>query len=180
MDYRRNEDKWDDDVCGVSYNQVIDYDNGDPGDVVTLTEAKSYMKVEDDSEDDLISSLITAAVDLLEKYSFVNFTRRTVKATANNRNGGIYLPFGPVDDLTSITDADDNNYDYKLIGSKFKQLEYPVMSPVILEYEGGFTECPQQIKTAVKAQVLFMYENRGESGVSPLSVQLLNTYRRVY
>ncbi len=185
MDYNKNADKIADERCSVSYNQVEDVDNSQPiGLLFTVQQWKDeYGKVDTTEENALISSLITSAQRQCEQYIGVNFSARTVIATLNNGNGGAYLPYGPIGAVTSVTDIDGNVIDpttgYKLLGSQFKKLLWP-LGTVVMTYTGGYVVCPDELINAVKAQVLFLYENRGDSqvGMSPVAAMILNPLRR--
>lgn len=185
MDYNRNVDKLGDTcIQGVSYNQVIDVDNGtaDASLVLSLTNAKAYMKLDIFTDDDnLITVLINTAIAMCEKWSNTNFTQRTVTAVLNNINGGSYLPYGPVSGSVTGSDIDGVSVDVTVIGVKWKQLRTPCIDYVTLSYTGGFASCPDVYINAVKQQVLYLYENRGDStiGMSPEAVQTLQPVSRV-
>lgn len=188
MDYTRNIDKIGDEcAAGVSYSQVIDVDNtATVVEFISLQNVKDWGKVENSSvDDDIITALITAARKMCEDYCNTNFVARTVTAFINNLNGGAFLPYGPIGVVSSVNDIDDNVIDstgYKITGAQFKQVQWPRFEYLKITYTGGYTILPQVFYTAVKSQVLYLYENRGEgtSVISPVAMQILNPYRRVY
>ncbi len=165
---------------------------------VTLEEVKSYCKIDFDEEDSLISAFITAARENLEKYLGISIIQKRIICILQNDCGGIELPYGPIYsdiDPTLITDADGNEVeDIVILGLQYKYIETPIQW-VQLIYDAGFDTVPETIKTAIKAYVFFMYENRGEkigfgAGDSvrqynpdfiPIAAQqLTNKYRRVF
>lgn len=181
MRYTYNEDKYDDCAAGVSYGQATDVVN-DAGvtEPVSLVDVKAYMKMEDDYDDALITVLIKAARRIVEQYTNTNCTSRAVTCTLNNDNGGTYLPYGPVYGAVTGTDADGNTVEVVTSGTKWKQLISP-RGIVTLSYTGGYPTCPDDFVDAIKAQVVFLYENRGDgtTGLSPMAQMILNTVRRV-
>lgn len=178
MDYTRNEDyyyrnRFYNTAKGPSYNQVLDIEIEEPeSELFTIADFKEWGKIDSSVENSLILLLITAARQQCEKYTGVSFVSRQVQATINNANGGIFLPYGPVGQIYSVSDFDGNaitSTEYKLTGSLFKQLQYPTLSFITIIYDGGYTTCPENIVTAVKMQTLYLFENRGDEnkGISP-------------
>lgn len=184
MDFNANADKIKTCRTGVSYNQC-DVENSlwAGSELFTITEFKSdYAKIDTTDENNLISSLIVAARIMCEQYIGVNFIARPVVAIVNNLNGGTYLPYGPVGTISSVTDIDGNAIaatDYKTLGNEFKKILWP-LTELIVTYTGGYTVCPANLINAVKAQTLFLFENRGDStiGMSPVAALILNPLRR--
>lgn len=179
MDFYKNVDKLSD-YIGASYNQITDVQRAavitEP---VTLNEAKEFAKISGSSEDAIITALITAAREICEKFTCVSMVQRTVTAWINNYNGGTYLPYGPIGTITNIYNVDGDPVDYEVQGSDYKQILSPKIALKAV-YTGGAATCPEIFKTAIKAQMLFMYENRGDSpeAMSPISMMLLKPYQR--
>lgn len=180
MDYYRNADKLEP-ITGVSYNQVVDVQRAavvtEP---VSLNELKEWAKVDNSADDGILTALIIAAREMCEKYTGVNFVSRTVTAHVNNFNGGVYLPYGPVSAITGLYDEDNNSIDYVAGGTSFKQITSPRTAFKAI-YTGGYTTLPENLKTAIKAQALFLYENRGDSplNISPIAKAILDPYKRI-
>lgn len=180
MDFYRNVDKLSDYIQGVSYNQILDVQRAavvtEP---VTLNELKDWAKVDGSAEDAILTALIIAAREMCEKYSNINFVQRQVTAILNNVNGGTYLPYGPVGTITGLYDEDNNSIEYEVRGVDFKAVTSPKTTFKAI-YLGGHTSLPETLKSAVKAQALFLFENRGESDfkISPVAKALLDLYKR--
>jgi hypothetical protein len=181
MDFYRNIDKVSDLINGATYSQVLDVQRAavvtEP---VTLADIKEWAKVDVTGEDGILTALITAAREMCEKYTNVNFVQRQVTALVHNGNGGIYLPYGPIGSITSVTNEDGDTVDYDVTGIEFKCLLSPKMRLKLI-YQGGYVTLPESLKTALKAQALFLFENRGESDfkLSPVAKGILSLYRRV-
>lgn len=197
MDFNRNADKIADCAVGVSYGQVDDVDNALAvgAELFTVQQFKDeYGKIDTVEENNLIAALIIAARRMCEQYVGVNFIARSVTTTINNYNGGAYLPYGPIGAIASVTDIDGNTIvatGYKLLGNQFKKVLWP-LQVLIFTYTGGYTtgNCPAELVNAVKAQTLFLFENRGDMtsfnmdpssrlSISPMAAIILNPLKRV-
>jgi uncharacterized phiE125 gp8 family phage protein len=183
MDFYRNADKWvwlDE----LSYNQILDYTKGATSECVTLSELKEYAKIAYSTDDALLTSLISAAREVCENYTNRSFGEREMVAWINNNNGNTQLPFGPVVSIDKVYDESGNEMTYSTRGSSFVQIKEPTMV-LKVEYVAGLNTVEEVFKTAIKAQALFMYENRGDAqldtlqGTSPIAQVILNPYRRV-
>jgi hypothetical protein len=181
MDFYRNADKFYDYLDPVSYNQITDVTLDDVvTEPVTLNELKLFAKIEYSTDDSILTGLITAARQMCEKYSNISFVKREVTAYFTNYNGGTYLPYGPVDAITGVYTAQGDPIEYIVQGTSWKQIISPQM-PLKAIYEGGYDMLPENLKTAVMAQALFLYENRGDSieAFSPIALMLLNPVKRL-
>lgn len=178
-DYTYNSDKW---GCRNSggdwgYNSVLSTDLPDGTEPLTLQEAKDWCKIEQDTDDVIITALITAARRMCETYSCIGFINREVTAVVSNFNGGFWLPYGPVTgDPTAVnTDESDLDITYELG-------QVTTTGQMQVTYQAGYVTLPEDLKTALKCQVLFLYENRGEStagGLSPIAKMILEPLRKV-
>lgn len=181
----------------VNFNAatVEPFDDSNVTEPVLLQEVKDYAKIDTGTTDDtIITYLIKTARQQCEDFTGISIVQRTVTAYLTNRCGGIFLPYGPVNSITSITDQDGNvlaDTDYKIFGKSFPQLLYPKYDNLTVIYEAGYISLPQEIKTAILQQVFYLYENRGESAVisrsgivaeltlSPQAKATLQRFRRV-
>jgi hypothetical protein len=172
----------------MEYNAVLEVSQVEstPTEPVTLAEAKAWCKIELDitEEDGLITELITVARELVEGYLNISLVDKTITAHVRNDLGNIEFPYGPVKAITSVKDADDvtlvADSTYTIQGINFLCLTTPCDELVKLEYTTGWTAVPEYFKTAVKNQILFLYENRGDSTLSPMLKTTLKPYRRVW
>lgn len=172
---------------GPSYNQIYDIaiiePSGDITEPVTLAEAKNFCKIDVDDDDTLITALITAARVMCEDYTNIGFIERELIVTLNNRNGGIYLPLGPIpSDLTTVTDADANDVTFTTGGVDWKQLLTPTYERLIVTYTAGYSVLPENLKTALLNTIFYLYDNRatGADNIGPIAQMLLNPIRRVW
>lgn len=133
---------------------------------VSVAEAKSYMKVDYDGDDELIETFITASRMQLEKFTGLSFIPKRIIAQLQNDCGGIELPYGPVYgevDPTLITNIQGEETQIYFAGGNYPFIITPIEFVQVI-YDAGFYELPAPLKTAIKAQVFFLYENRGEIG----------------
>jgi hypothetical protein len=166
---------------GPSYNQVIYItfitDSGAEEEPVTLQEAKDFCRISVDEDDTLITELITAARMMCEGYSNIGFIYRGITATVNNGNGGIYLPYGPINEVTEIDGEDPQTGDVK--GSTWVQLMV-LGERIEVMYTAGYTVLPKALKTALLNAIYYLYENRAEAtdGIGEIAMKLLSPYKR--
>lgn len=130
--------------------------------VLTLAEAKQYLRVDEDYllEDDLITSLIKSAVQYCEKYSGLSFEPKQLQMYSTSRY--IDLPYGPVNSITSVKDGVGKDMDYVTTGVKHPRVHAYSTQGYIVTYETGYTPetLPELLKTAVKMLVATLYDNR--------------------
>ena len=68
---------------------------------ITLAQAKNYLKVDFDDDNDLITSLIASARVRLEKYAGVAMSARTLQVVAYV-DEFIELPYAPLNNITKV------------------------------------------------------------------------------
>jgi len=156
-----------DETSGAVFNAVLDVSFSDSDSIMPVTRelAKKWARIDDSYDDIIVDHLIMSAVSILEKYLNQSIIPKTVTATINNSCGNCYLPYGPVKSITSVTDFDGNELttsSYTLSGENFKRIINPIEDNLKFVYTTGYSELPDQIKTAILCQVAYMYENRGD------------------
>ena len=165
---------------GLSYNQVIDvlFDDSDITEPVTLSEAKNFCKIDITDDDTLITSLITAARKMCESFTGIGFVGREVTAVVNNGNGNIYLPYGPIGDVSLIDDVAPVTDE--ILGVKWKQLA-TVGERITVVYTGGYATLPEDLKTGLLNAIYFLYDNRAVAvdGIGEIAKKILKPHRRV-
>lgn len=179
MDYRSNEDYyWRDrgyaaDIGRGLYNGttnvVFSSEGSEP---VTLAEVLAWSKIDQNTDNSLITALITTARIMCEQYTNTSLITRTIVADINNANGGFILPYGPV---TNTPTAVDWQSTALTLVWNFSQIQTPY-GRMSVTYTAGFTTVPEVYKTAIMQQVLYLYENRGDNkqGMAPIACTLLN------
>lgn len=196
-------------------NQNLLYDYKDvttesnvPDEPVTLQEMKDYLRLEgfvdiDESttesisyflfDDTLIQNLITAARRKAEVYCGISIVFHSWEVLLKNEAGDSELPFGPVQEITGVFDADDaeiTSDSYKFRGFDFKFMCSPMYDYMTVEYDAGYEDCPEEIRLAIKQAVAFWYNNRGQMSegkfantnlsLPELALNTLQPYKRVW
>lgn len=153
---------------------------------LTTSEAKEFLRVDNSADDALIEALVMAATNQGEKYTNRVFIERTITGFFSGfdfsqfeRYPFITLRRAPLGVINSIkvmlNDAleDIPSADYQLKKSSgFARILFlvsisadDVPYPVEVGFDIGYGkpgEVPDDIKTAIKQHVLFLYENRGD------------------
>ncbi len=168
---------------------------------VSLLEAKNWLKIDVDDDDNLVTDIITAARQQCEHYLKISLIERTITARLINDLNNIELPYGPVDEVSEVKDADDNVIDtdnYTVRGVAFKTLDYTGISAVsvtvngpsgcnnelTVTYTAGYAaeDVPKYFKNAILNQIAWLYEHRGDElseELSPAAIIKLKPHRRV-
>jgi uncharacterized phiE125 gp8 family phage protein len=142
---------------------------------VTLTEAKQYCRVTNQSEDDLVELMITAARETIEVATGLSLVPKTIVVYFNNIDGNFEVPYGPINKVTfELFDMGQNGIeidsaDFRLIGDDFPKLTYPNYLNLKATYGAGYNTqagqiIPTDLKLAILDQVSYNYENRGLDG----------------
>jgi len=154
--------------------------------VLSLEDAKLYLRLSSTAEDSLITSLIKAAENKLEIYSNLSFSYKEIYCNYRDvvYNSLIELPFGKHRELVRVETYEDgvgvemdatgyeldNSGDFWRIRFKRNSNENEVFRIVLLVgyadeafSGGGSANVPDEILTAIKVTVAYWYEQRGIS-----------------
>lgn len=146
---------------------------------VTRAEAKSWCIIDHNDDDALIDMLITIARIQVENKAMVCLVENEIVLTVDV-SGPYKLPWGPVRSITTIErrdgytdDAPDwyslTTEDYRIDGLDNRTVSGIRCAVYKFSYVSGFTgstgdyPTPHNLKSAVMAQVSFLYENRGDN-----------------
>jgi len=163
--------------------------NPAPTEPVTKEQAKEWLKMEEiDTDDEIITDLITEARQWLEKYCGICLVESQVDALVSVKNRQ-ELPYGPVRDLSAITitDLNDNAISTGCIQIQGFDNNFPVLmgyGQFKVSYVSGYDPIPQPLLGAMKSYIAFAYEHRGEdldensSSFAPKARQKAFPYRR--
>ena len=130
---------------------------------VTLAEAKEYLRVFHDTEDNVITQMITNARKVLEMSTGLSLVEQTIEIHTVIRDS-FTLPYGPVSGVTSAT-IDDVDIDDDYIDEETGIIKGTGVLDAM--YEAGPYEC----KIAMLELVSFYYWNRG-GGQLPETVKM--------
>ncbi|WCR59550.1 MAG: hypothetical protein PG978_000986 [Wolbachia endosymbiont of Ctenocephalides felis wCfeF] len=144
---------------------------------VTLEEVKSFLRVENDQDDKLISSLISVATDYAEWYTEKSLVKQTWQVSYEDYiPHRIYLSYGPVRIIMSVTATISKNQEEKIlkyyfsnVGGYIEFLSHLNAIRVDVVYEAGYDNVPEQIKLGIMQHVSALYKNRESEVKSYLS-----------
>jgi len=152
--------------------------------VVTLAEAKNYLRVDYSEDDSLITALINTAQTRLEQYAAVAMTPRTLKVVAYV-DAFIELPYTPTNTISKVEYWDNNAWvemqvgEYYVLGETTKKVYLTSIfdNEFRFTYTCGYATTPQTMKTALLKMVSDLYEYR-ESSVEATkpSANLMTAY----
>lgn len=160
---------------------------------ITLAQAKNYLKVDFDDDNDLITSLITSARIRLEKYAGVAMSARTLQVVAYV-DEFIELPYAPLNNITKVEYWDNGSWvemslgEYYVLGTTYKKI-YMVANNRMeyrFTYTCGYTTVPQPMITALYKLIADLYDYR-ESSVEDSkpnsnitsAYELIKPYKRI-
>jgi len=161
---------------------------------VTAQEIKDFLRVTDNSEDALIASLNIAARSGIERYLRKSLITQTWRLTmANNASGQVYLPYGPVQTITSVKITDRNGSaqtvlsasTYYLNAAKVCVVFDSILSGDFLEitYAAGFGEdasyIPAPIKQAIIQYAAYMFECRDSTDIPDKALAMISGYKQL-
>ena len=142
--------------------------------IVDLALAKSYIKVENSDDDTVIQLLTDSALEMIE--DFLGFDLFAKKYIQYNREE-LIIPIERmyVDEIISVKDKNGTEIDYQVHGEW--NAEVTLIVSVHQDVYTTFTTknpiIQNVFKTAILMQVAHMYENRGDTNITPEVAQLL-------
>jgi uncharacterized phiE125 gp8 family phage protein len=171
---------------------------------ISLAEAKLFLRVDHDTEDDLIETLIVAAREAVEAACGRALISRRVRESLDiwrrDAVGGAVLGLGPVTHVEAVRLIADNGSQsvidedrYRLEGHRdHPRLVFASGVPATLrsvggieiEYDAGFAETAAELPVALRVAtmqiVATLYETRlGEAGVPETARALIRPYAPV-
>lgn len=168
---------------GPSYGQAIDVifteeSSGADSTIIPIAEVKNFCKIDIDEDDTLLDEIQLAAINICEAAANIGFRFRTIEAVINNANGYAYLPYGPVDEVTTINDIAPVTD--QVTGVKWKQIAWPRNNRVTVVYTAGYSTLPYELKTALLQCIFYLYDERKrtEDRYPPIYKETLNRLSR--
>jgi len=165
------------------------------GNVIELDEAKTYLRVDDDSQDEVISRAVASAVGHVEAYTATRLLTQTVELRAGTFDDLDHLPIGPIQSIVSIQYLDTlgatqtlDASQYELFGAGLERgirpainFRWPtvrrvsdaIMVTAIVGY-GAPGDAPEPVMRAVFLLLGDLYSNRedtiAERSVTPVTL----------
>lgn len=155
--------------------------------VVSLTEAKAHLRVDDSNSDTYISALIAAAREEAEHLTERSIGDQTITLTLDALASEILLVRPPVTSVTSVKYYDTNGAQQTISGANYRvdhsawpprlQFDWRYTLPdtdkradaVEVVYAAGWTSstCPKAVKQYILVRLSTMFENRVADDVKP-------------
>jgi len=169
---------------------------------LALSDAKTYLRIDGTDDDTLVTALIASSRSVAEKYINKAIVQYTVTLTLDYLPpGGILLPIGPVQSVTSIQVTDSSNttttwnssnYVVDTQGGRIVYVvgaslppSYALVNGVTVTYVAGYglasdvTGVPAGIVQGIRHLIAGSYENREVAvDVPPLVCALLDPFKK--
>jgi hypothetical protein len=140
---------------------------------VTLAEFKAYAKHEwtdvsdwEIAENTIDTDLLIAAREIVENHIRQNIVLRDLVVTAC-LDSVFALPGGEVNGTVTYEDTDGNVIEPVSELGTTRRVINGLCGEVVISYQSGMATVPNALKTAIKAQALFMYDNRLINDLAP-------------
>ncbi len=141
-----------------------------PAEPVTLAEAKTFLRLDHDHEDGLITMLISAARDRIETLLGVAMIEREFRYASES--GTVVLPRWPVKDVQGFAP--------KLA---VRPVAFQIGAPTTITFTAGYGPTPSDVPAPLRQAMLLLvsygYEHRDSTDGLPLMVQALIAPYRV-
>jgi len=143
----------------MGYVKVI---NGPSITPITLSEAKNYLKVDVNADDDLITDIIAASVAHIEQYLGQKICTQTVEEVFDNvpmvkvedRWPTLYLTMNPVQSVTYVQYKDTNEQIQTWDSSKYVVDTYRKMARITPSYGQVFPDLLAEINSIIVRYVV--------------------------
>lgn len=157
--------------------------------LITLAEAKLYLRVDHTQEDIFISELIVAVRMFAEDYLGKSLVTQDWQVGYDTSCASYLLPMQPVQHINQI-EAISNNashvidaHQYNLTYPNLLTLQHDNTTEITVQYRSGadaFNQ-PMALKQAMLAHIALCYERRGEDILQPLPAhRLYEPYKEVH
>ncbi len=133
------------------------------------------------SDDAIISSLITGARQAIEVYTGLSLVAHTWRFAGENGAGDYTLPFSNQAEITEFKNCQGEIItDFTIRNVHFLVLTAPLGEFQVTYETPGY--CPERLKTAILAEALYRYENRGdEKGIGATeAIAIASTFKQVH
>lgn len=157
--------------------------------VITLDEAKTYLRVDGADDNALITSLISVAEDCVEKETRRTLLTQTCELISDEVGESIEIIKSPLQEVTKIetiddagvkTIVDDDLYDVDVSGIRGRvQLrdgcswpDHRGFASFVITVKAGYgvaADVPAALKQALLIALAILYENRGEMDEAKIS-----------
>lgn len=158
--------------------------------VVSLAQAKLWLRLDEDYEyeDGLITALIKSAVNQVEQYTLQVLWQRSI-IEITDRSGNLKIYNYPIISVEDVVDKYIEDVNFELVETQWytevitDRAGYNAVTYVAgydWDYNGG-SGVPDDIETAIKELITFLYENRDNptEEMPKVVTYLLAPYKRI-
>jgi hypothetical protein len=158
--------------------------------VVSLAQAKLWLRIDEDYEyeDGLITALIKSAVNQVEQYTLQVLWQRSI-IEITDRSGNLKIYNYPIISVEDVVDKYIEDVNFELVETQWYTeviTDRPGYNAVTYvagydwDYNGG-SDVPDDIETAIKELITFLYENRDnpKEEMPKVVTHLLAPYKRI-
>lgn len=157
--------------------------------VLTLTDVKAHLYITHTNDDDYLTALITRARKQIENYCTIAIgSQERVWVSDLQYDIEYQIPYQPVISVdvaslktdTATYTVKTANTDYEVDGVQEKTFSPFSDGRWKVEYTTGYVVLPDDLKQGWLAQILYLYENRGDEnkqGLSEITKDLVAPYR---
>ena len=123
---------------------------------ITVEQVKSHVYVDFSDDDAQIGLLIGAAVDHVERYCNIRLATQTVEVKCDGFDDFFYLPFGPVQSITSVKYIDVSGAEQTLDSSFYELRNDDLLASLMLQ--NGKVWPARQIKSRITVTAVIGYD----------------------
>ena len=152
--------------------------------MISLAEAKLYLRVDHADEDIFISEMILAVRQFAEDYLGRSLVSQRWQVDYESVDTILHLPMAPIQEIIDITMNGTllNAQDYQLIAQCSVTLSSPITGQITVTFDGGTDDLnqPYAVKQAMLAHIALCYDQRGMDIMQPAPAHRLYTpYKEV-
>jgi len=165
---------------------------------LSLADAKAFMRILENDDDLMITSMIVSAREFAENYTNRQFEEATFELISDSLYQDMIIRKDPITEIVKIEYMDDNGayqlftdfYTYKESGAtKLYFNTFPSYKDdkraIKITFKAGYTTVPSSIVSYIKVLVSTMYENREmyivgvsvDKFANPMVNKILDMYR---
>ena len=148
----------------MNYLNGIEIVNDIVAEPLSVTDAKSWLRVTFSTDDAVIGSLVTSARSWLEQFTGLGFGSRKMISyvTIEDYSMDFELPYGPINTVTEVYDKAQevvvSTAYYEVYGGK---LRFTTTGEFKITYTAGYSSLPEPLVQDMKRLVAWGYQNRG-------------------
>lgn len=153
-----------------------------------LKEVKTYLKITNNYDDELLNNLISSVVCRCENYTGLSLITKTWRADYPSLNKKLLIPFRPLKKVNKITILNSyNKTEAQIIENLYSVLDDTILfhaalpyGKISVQFEAGFGDkhsyIPLDLKLTMTNHVAFLYEERGNQNAT-FSMKAYNDFR---